>query len=218
MLYDVYERLLNAYGPQGWWPGESAFEVLVGTVLVQNTAWRNVEQAVANLRREEVLAPRALHALPQHELEELIRPAGYFRLKARRLRNLLNLLIDEHGGDLDSLLHGAISDVRERLLRVNGVGPETADSILLYAGGLPAFVVDTYTARVMKRHGWIEPEADYHALQEHFVGGLAQDVSLFNEFHALLVKVGHLHCRPTPRCDGCPLQPLLPECGVVELQ
>lgn len=217
-LHEVYERLVDAYGPQHWWPGESALEVMVGAVLTQNTSWRNVERAIENLREADVLSPAALHDVPREELAELIRPAGYFRLKAGRLKNLIDFVVDEFGGSLDDMFAVDVHTLRGQLLSVNGIGPETADSILLYAGQLPTFVVDTYTARVLKRHGWIEPEADYHAIKDHFEGNLEADVALFNEYHALLVRVGKHHCSRTPKCDGCPLEPLLPEGGVMELE
>jgi len=205
-LTEVYGRLFDSFGPQHWWPGESPFEVMVGAVLVQNTAWKNVERAIDNLRQADVLQPTTLHRVPESELQELIRPAGYYRIKARRLRNLLDFLVSEYDGSLEAMFAAGLSTLREQLLAVNGIGPETADSILLYAGELPVFVVDTYTARVLKRHEWIEPEADYYAIQEHFHGNLSEDVQLFNEYHALLVRVGHLYCRKTPKCDECPLR------------
>ncbi len=213
-LHEVYDKLLVAYGPQEWWPGDSPFEVMVGAVLVQNTAWRNVEKAISRLREDCLLTPAALHAVPAHELEELIRPAGYFRLKTKRLRNLLNFVMVSYDGCLDTMFATSRSTLREELLSINGIGPETADSILLYAGGLPTFVVDTYTARVLKRHGWIEQEADYHAIQDHFQSQLSESVPLYNEYHALLVRVGHHHCRKTPKCEECPLYSLLPESGI----
>ncbi|HBO43684.1 MAG TPA: endonuclease [Planctomycetaceae bacterium] len=215
ILQDVYRRLFDAYGPQHWWPGESPFEVMVGAVLVQNTSWKNVEKAIDNLRERDLLAPRALFDVPVEELSELIRPAGYYRMKAKRLHNLLRMVVETYDGDLDAMFAVNVHTLREELLGVNGVGPETADSILLYAGNLPVFVIDTYTHRVLARHGWIEYEIDYHGLQEHFESNLEQDVALYNEFHALLVRVGHKHCRKTPKCEGCPLADLLPESGIV---
>jgi endonuclease-3 related protein len=213
ILLDVYQRLFDAFGPQHWWPGQTPFEVLIGAVLVQNTSWKNVEKAIANLREADLLDARALYGVPGEELEELIRPAGYYRVKARRLRNLLRWLVERYDGSLEQMFQTDLATLREDLLRVNGVGPETADSILLYAGGLPTFVVDTYTHRVLARHGWIEFEADYHAIQEYFESGLQRDAAMYNEYHALLVRLGHLHCRKTPRCEGCPLAALLPEGG-----
>lgn len=212
-LRDIYRRLLDHFGPQHWWPADSPFEVVVGAVLVQNTSWKNVERAIAQLREAGVLAPRALVALAQDELEELIRPAGYFRVKARRLRHLVEFLVERYDGSLDAMFAEDLDALRRALLGVHGVGPETADSILLYAGNLPKFVVDAYTCRVLVRHGWLEPEADYHRVQELFESRLDGDPALYNEYHALLVRVGHEHCRPQPRCEGCPLAPLLPEGG-----
>ena len=213
-LKQVYDRLLGAYGPQSWWPGDSPFEVMIGAVLTQNTSWGNVERAIDNLRREELLEPHALDQVPPEELEQLIRPAGYYRVKARRLRNLLRLLVDRYGGSIEAMFRTSLPELRDQLLAVNGIGPETADSILLYAGGLPAFVVDAYTARVFARHGWIPFDADYHQIQEYFEAGLPQDAAMFNEYHALLVRVGKERCRKKrPRCAGCPLADLLPEGG-----
>ena len=209
-LQEVYQRLFSAFGPQHWWPGESPFEVMVGAVLVQNTAWKNVEKAIDNLRQADLLEPRPLYQLPVERLEELIRPAGYFRLKARRLRHLLVFLVEQYGASVEAMFQTDRHTLREQLLLVHGIGPETADSILLYAAAQPVFVVDTYTHRMMARHGWIEFEADYHSIQEHFNCNLEEDVELYNEFHALIVRLGHLHCRKTPKCENCPLAELLP--------
>ena len=216
-LREIYDRLLAAYGPQSWWPGDSPFEVMVGAVLVQNTSWQNVEKAIRNLRDGDLVEPHALYQVPLEELEELIRPAGYFRIKARRLRNLLQFLVERYDGSLDAMFRQNLPELREQLLAVNGIGPETADSILLYAGGLPTFVVDAYTARVFGRHGWIGFDADYHQIKDHFESGLAQDAAMFNEYHALLVRVGKLRCRKkAPLCEGCPLADLLPGGGPLE--
>ncbi|MBN1855282.1 MAG: endonuclease III domain-containing protein [Pirellulales bacterium] len=208
---DVYHRLLDAFGPQHWWPGNSPFEVMVGAILVQNTAWKNVERAISNLREGGLLAPQPLYELPENELCELIRPAGYYRLKAGRLRNLLRLIVEEYNGDSMALLDSNAQTLREKLLSVKGIGPETADSILLYAAGKPSFVIDTYTHRVLIRHGWIGDDADYYQMKDLFELGLPQDVALYNEYHALLVRVGHLYCRRTPRCTDCPLRGMLPD-------
>ncbi len=209
---EVFQRLFSAYGPQHWWPGETPFEIIVGAILTQNTNWSNVAKAIDNLREEGLLEPAALHHLPAEELAELIRPAGYYRLKAARLKNLLDLLFERFEGSLEQMLSAPLDELRELLLGVNGIGSETADSILLYAGGYPTFVVDTYTHRVFKRHGWIEDEADYHALKDYLESGLERSAPLYNEYHALLVKVGKEHCGTKPRCEGCPLEALLP-CG-----
>lgn len=215
-LREIHDRLFAEYGPQHWWPGDSPFEVLIGAVLVQNTSWKNVEKAIDRLRQNDLLEPRALHAVPLAELEELIRSAGYFRVKAKRLRNLLTFLVERYDGDLDRMFATRLSTLREELLSINGVGLETADSILLYAGNLPVFVIDAYTHRIMTRHGWVEFDIDYHGMQEHFQDNLEEDVSLYNEFHALFVRVGHRHCRKTPKCEGCPLEELLPKGGPLE--
>jgi endonuclease III related protein len=211
MLTDVYHCLFNAFGPQHWWPGETPFEVIVGAVLTQNTNWQNVERAIRNLRDADLLDPRALYDVPVEELEGLIQPAGYFRVKARRLRCLLEFLVERYDGSLERMFQIALPELREQLLEVHGIGPETADSILLYAGNLPSFVVDTYTHRVFSRHGWIGFDTDYHQIQDYIQGELPQEVPLYNEFHALLVRLGKDFCRKTnPKCAECPLHALLP--------
>src|SRR5262245_11514044 len=217
-LMEAFERMLAAFGRQHWWPGDSPFEILVGAVLVQNTAWKNVERAIDNLRDAGVMEPHPLYALPPAELAELIRPAGYFQVKAKRLRNLLKFAVDEYGGSLDAMFRTDPSTLREQLLAIHGIGPETADVILLYAGGLPTFVVDTYTHRVLGRHGWIGYDADYHEIKDYFESALPTDANLYNEYHALLVRVGKDYCRKTgPKCDECPLKCMLPDSGVAEL-
>ena len=208
---EIFKRLFDAFGPQYWWPGESPFEVMVGAVLTQNTNWQNVERAINNLRQADLLEPRALADVPTEELEELIRPAGYFRVKARRLRSLLQLLIKQYDGSPEAMFAAGLSALREELLAVHGIGPETADSILLYAAELPSFVVDAYTHRVFARHGWIGFDADYHELQDYFHGNLPDDVALYNEYHALIVNLGKHYCRKSkPKCEQCPLAELLP--------
>ena len=213
-VMDVYQRLLAAFGPQGWWPGDTPLEIVLGAVLTQNTSWKNVEKALENLRQADLLDLDALAGLPTEELAEIIRPAGYYRVKAKRLKNLLAFIHERYEGSLELMFTSSLGTLREELLAVSGIGPETADSILLYAGGLPTFVVDAYTARVFKRHGWIEPEADYHAIQEHFTSSLPEEVALFNEYHALLVEVGKSYCKKTPQCEACPLCELLPPGGI----
>jgi len=214
MLSKIYQRLLDSFGPQHWWPGDSSFEVMLGAVLTQNTNWQNVERAIRNLRNADLLEPHALYNVPVEELEQLIQPAGYFRVKARRLRNLLEFLIERYDGSLDAMFAVGLPDLREQLLSVNGIGPETADSILLYAGGLTTFVVDAYTHRVFSRHGWIDFDADYHQIQDYLESGLPQDAQLYNEYHALLVRLGKDFCKKTnPKCKECPLYKMLPKGG-----
>ena len=213
-LDDIYQRLYDVYGPQDWWPAESPFEVMVGAILVQNTAWTNAERAIQNLRDADLLSVDRLYAVPLAELESLIRSAGYYRMKTRRLRNLLDHLVEYHGGSIDLFFELDTETLRQELLSINGIGPETADSILLYAAERPVFVVDSYTSRVLKRHRWIEEDADYDVLQSHFHSHMEPDVALYNELHALIVRIGHLHCRKTPRCEECPLEQWIPEGGV----
>jgi endonuclease-3 related protein len=207
-LHEIYNLLLDAYGPQHWWPGETQFEIIIGAILTQNTSWTNVEKAITNLKTAGCLEPDKLHALDLSELEQLIRPAGYFRLKTKRLKNFLHWLVNRYEGNLEILDGIDTHRLREELLGVSGIGPETADSILLYAFDRPVFVVDAYTARVAVRHGLIEPDIDYEQLQYLFESNLEPDAALFNEFHALLVCVGKDFCKPKPKCAECPLNPL----------
>lgn len=213
----VFQQLFNSYGPQNWWPGESPLEVMAGAVLTQNTAWSNVEKAIDNLRDAGLLQFDSLNAVSVEELAELIRPAGYYRQKAKRLRNLLDFITEAYQGSITEMVSCEKATLREQLLQVNGIGPETADSILLYAANLPSFVVDAYTVRIFTRHGWVEPEADYPDLQAYFEGCLETDVQLFNEFHALIVRVGKEFCKPTPKCEKCPLHDMLPKGGPIEM-
>ena len=207
-LLEIYRVLLAFFGPQHWWPGETPIEIAIGAILTQNTSWSNVEKAIANLKAAGCLDACRLHELDMEKLETLIRPAGYFRVKAKRLRNFTTWLCDRYGGDMQNLEGIAAARLREELLGISGIGPETADSILLYALNRPVFVVDTYTARVMVRHGLIGPDLDYQQLQDLFMSNLEPDVALFNEFHALLVMTGKDYCKPHPKCPGCPLEKL----------
>ncbi|MHC5084254.1 MAG: endonuclease III domain-containing protein [Planctomycetota bacterium] len=207
-LLDIYTRLYERYGPQDWWPGDTAFEIVVGAILTQNTNWKNVEKAITNLKSAGCLAPEKLNALPIQKLAELIRPAGYFNIKAQRLKHFLDWLFEKYDGRLESLEALPLSTLREQLLGVKGIGPETADSICLYGFGKPVFVVDTYTARIFGRHGMVEAPSGYEQIQDLFHGDLENDAVLFNEFHALIVRVGKEYCKPKPACDGCPLESL----------
>lgn len=210
LLLDIYRRLLERFGPQGWWPGDTPLEVAVGAVLTQNAAWTNVARAIENLKEAGLLDGRAalgrLLALPADRLEYLIRPSGYYRLKARRLRSLLEFLAAR--GGLEGLARVETAALREALLGVRGVGPETADSLLLYALGRPVFVIDAYTRRMLLRHGLAAEEDGYAELQALFMDNLAADARLFNEYHALIVRLAKEHCRARPRCQGCPLEGL----------
>lgn len=214
--HQVYRHLFKSIGPQGWWPGDSPFEVMVGAVLVQNTSWKGVERAIKNLKQAKVLTPRKLYALPSAELSEFIRPAGYFRIKAKRLHNLVKFFVERYRGSMAAMRKVDTLELRAQLLAVNGIGPETADSILLYAVGKPVMVVDTYTHRIFARHGWVPHGTAYHPLQKHLTDQLPVDEVIYNDFHALLVHVGHHYCRPVPRCESCPLRGMLPTGGVVQ--
>ena len=208
-LMNVFELLLGHFGPRRWWPGETPLEVMVGAVLTQNTAWKNVVKAIAALKEADALDARILHQMDDGRLAQLIRPAGYFNVKASRLKNLMSFVMEESGGDLRVLFSTGMDGLRQKLLAVKGVGPETADSILLYAGQLPSFVVDAYTIRVLSRHGLAGKDSSYEDVRRLFMKNLPEDVPLYNEFHALLVAVGHHFCRKSnPLCEGCPLEPL----------
>jgi len=207
-LKEIYELLFERFGRQYWWPGDGQFEIIVGAVLTQNTNWTNVEKAIGNLKNAGCLTPPKLHEIKIEKLAQLIRPAGYFNIKAKRLKNLINWLFDNYQGRLENIEAVATNQLREELLSITGIGPETADSILLYAFNRPVFVVDAYTARIAARHNLIEPPFEYTELQRLFMDNLDEDVELFNEYHALLVRCGKEFCRPAARCAGCPLEKL----------
>lgn len=207
-LTEIYQILFERFGPQNWWPGQTQFEIVTGAILTQNTNWANVEKAIANLKSADCLTPEKLHNLDHGQLAELIRPAGYFNIKAKRLKSFLNWLFENYDGRLADLEAVNTYQLREELLSIKGIGPETADSILLYAFGRPIFVVDAYTARVAVRHHLIEPDAGYGQLQDLFQSNLRQDVRQFNEYHALLVQLGKNFCKPKPKCPHCPLNHL----------
>ena len=207
-LTEIYQLLLDRFGPQRWWPGETEFEIITGAILTQNTNWTNVEKAIANLKAANLLTPEKLHRLDISKLAELIRPAGYYNIKAKRLKSFLTWLFENYDGQLTNLEGLETNILRAELLAIKGIGGETADSILLYAFNRPIFVVDAYTARVAVRHGLIEPDADYEQLRELFQSNLPQDTLLFNEYHALLVRAGKEFCRAKARCHLCPLEKL----------
>ena len=213
LLRRLYRRLLTAFGHAGWWPGGSPFEVCVGAILVQNTAWVNVERTLDGLRRRRLLSFRALHRLPPSRLGPLLRSSGTFRVKASRLRALLEFLGREYGGRVEAMRDEDAWVLREKLLAVRGVGPETADSIALYAAGHPLFVVDAYTRRVFGRLGLLAGGEPYDEVQRLFMDALPRDAALYNDFHAQIVRLAKDVCRPRPRCAECPLEDLCPSRG-----
>ncbi len=202
----IYERLLEELGPQYWWPADTPLEVIVGAILTQNTSWKNVERAIQILKEQGLLDFQALREVPVSHLASLIRSAGYYNQKARKLKGFIEYVQEHWDGNLHRFLSQEKDELREELLRVRGIGPETADSIVLYAAHQPSFVVDAYTHRIFSRHGWVPDEVSYLELQEFFMSNLEPDTSLFQEYHALLVRTGHRFCRRRPNCDPCPLR------------
>ena len=238
LIRHYYQALLRRWGPQNWWPAQSRFEVIVGAFLTQNTAWANVEKAIANLRRARVLNVKGIREIPLSKLEQLIRSSGYFRQKARKLKNFVEFLDSKYSGSLHRMFAQPTANLRSELLALNGVGPETADSILLYAGNHPVFVVDAYTRRILERHGIIGPKTGYaeirslieaaissqkpellkvvrpgadpgHPVSRVSAASRGQLAQHFNEFHAVIVRAGKQYCRSTAQCEGCPLQKFL---------
>jgi len=208
--------LRRAYGPQRWWPARSRFEVIVGAILTQNTAWTNVEKGLAALRRERLLHPGRMHRAPSARLARLIRPTGYFNQKAARLKGFVAHLHRHHGGSLARLLAHRSDALRAELLTLHGIGPETADAIVLYAARKPVFVVDSYARRVFARHALLSENEPYERLRRRVERALPPRAATLGEYHALLVNVGKVHCRKRiPRCSGCPLEPWLPAGGAV---
>ena len=205
-LKTFYQKLFAYFGPQHWWPGDTPFEIIVGAILTQNTNWGNVEKAICNLKKAKVLTPQALHKLSIKKLSTLIKPSGFFNIKAKRLKNFMDFLFEEYNGKISNMKKEPLPVLRKKFLSVNGIGPETADSILLYALNKPIFVVDAYTKRVLSRHGILDRNSDYREVQKIFMENLKRDVKLFNEYHALLVRVGKTFCKSKPVCENCPLK------------
>jgi len=206
-LLEIHGILLERFGPQHWWPGETPFEVTVGAILTQSTSWKNVEKAIANLKKEGFLNPEGLNHINPDDLSTLIRPAGYYNAKTRKLKEFIKHLYENHDGDLGKMLAADAKDLRCELLSIWGIGPETADSIILYAAGKPQFVVDAYTKRIFSRLGYVNSETGYDSLKEFSEKNLPRNVKVYNEFHALLVRLGKNHCRKTkPLCTECPLK------------
>jgi endonuclease-3 related protein len=206
LLMEIYRRLYVAFGPRHWWPGETPFEVMVGAILTQNTSWVNVEKAIRHLKEEGRLTAHGIHRLKRSELASLIRSSGTYRIKADRLKGFTTFLFERYGGRISRMKRDSARPLRVRLLEVKGIGPETADSILLYALGKPVFVVDAYTRRILSRHGIVSEKASYEEIQQLFVDHLRADEKLFNEYHALLVYLGKRVCQKIPKCDICPIR------------
>ena len=206
-LIRIYKKLYKYFGPQNWWPAENSFEVIIGAILTQNTKWANVEKAIANLKKEKYLIPQKLYNIKKSTLARLIRPSGYYNIKAKRLKSFIDFLFENYSGDIKKMFKKPVGQLRQELLEIKGIGPETADSILLYAGDKPVFVVDAYTKRIFSRHGIIGEDSGYQKIQDLFMAGLPKDTKLFNEYHALIVKLGKDFCLKTaPRCSDCPVK------------
>ena len=204
-LEAIFQRLFEHFGPQHWWPAETEFEVVVGAILTQNTAWSNVERAIDALKKANLLSMDGIYHCNEDKLAELIKPSGFFRQKAKRLKHFVDYVVNQWNGSIETFLSQPMAVLRDQLLKLNGVGPETADSIILYAAKQPSFVVDRYTHRMMFRHGYAPEHYHYEELRRLFMDNLPQDVWLFQEYHALFVRLGKEYCTSKPRCQGCPL-------------
>ncbi|MFH1359517.1 MAG: endonuclease III domain-containing protein [Candidatus Omnitrophota bacterium] len=205
ILEKIYQQLLNAFGPQEWWPADSCFEVMIGAILTQNTNWKNVEKAIANLRKRDLLTFTKLDRLSVRQLAALVKPAGYYNIKSQRIKEFLAFMRKEYKGDVRAMAKTECLKLRGQLLSVKGIGPETADSILLYALNKPIFVVDAYTKRILLRHHLISTQADYPTIQNFFMQHIKKEAEIYNEYHALLVRCAKEFCRATPLCEACPL-------------
>lgn len=210
-LVDLYEALRRAYGYRNWWPGDGPFEVMAGAILTQRTNWGNVEKALDALKEKDALNPERMARMAPEDLQDLVRPAGYYRQKSARLQRLCRWLLDRCGGRVAELERVPTDELREELLAIRGIGPETADSMLLYALDRLTFVVDTYTTRIVVRHGLLDAGAGYYELKDLFEAHLPQELDLYRDYHAQLVELGKRRCRPTPKCRGCPARPVLGE-------
>ena len=209
-LLKIYARLLSAYGPRHWWPADTPEEVIIGAILTQNTSWKNVKLAIDSLKQAGLLDFRAIRAMEEEDLRRWIKSSGFFNQKARALKTFADYFGKRYGFQMERMKKAGLGVLREELLGLYRIGPETADSILLYALGKPIFVIDAYTKRIFSRHGFLEMKDLYEAFQKFFMDNLEPDAALYNEFHALIVHTGHRFCKPEPRCPECPLVPLLP--------
>ena len=208
-LLKIYDKLYRHFGPRHWWPAETPFEVIIGAILTQNTSWKNVEKAIANLKKKNLLKPEKIHKLNNARLASVIKPAGFFNVKAKRVKSFVNFLFLRYNNNLKAMLSKPLAALRKELLDINGIGPETADSILLYAAGKPVFVIDAYTKRIFSRHKIVKDNVEYDELQRLFMDNLPRRPSLFNEYHALIVELGKTFCKRKPLCKICPLKSIL---------
>ena len=207
-VFKIYERLYAAFGPRRWWPADTPFEVMVGAVLTQNTSWTNVEKAIFNLKEQRSLDLESLNRIPHRKLADLIRPSGYYNIKAKRLKSLVSFLMHNFKGDIALMRRQDRKALRKKLLLVHGIGPETCDSIMLYALNKPVFVIDAYTKRIFSRCGMVKENVTYDELQRLFMESLPRNVRLYNEYHALIVQLGKEVCRKIPKCNLCPINKL----------
>lgn len=207
-LLQIYRKLYYDIGPRHWWPADSPFEVIIGAILTQNTSWNNVERAIKALKEKNLLDPLKLYKAEEGLLAKTIKSSGFFNIKAKRIKNFIVFLFKNYQGSIEKMFLETLTPLREKLLKINGIGPETADSILLYAGEKPIFVVDTYTKRILTRHNLISKAASYSEIQELFMKNLKKDVGMFNEYHALLVYIGKHFCKRVPSCESCPMKEL----------
>src|SRR4030066_1685881 len=205
-LRKIYHKLYQTFGPQHWWPGKTPLEIAIGAILTQNTNWGNVEKAIDNLKKQNALSARVIHKMPVRLLSELIRPTGYFNIKAKRLKSFIDFLMNDYHGSMKKMKNEDIHSLKKKLLSINGIGPETADSIILYALEKPVFVIDAYTKRVLSRHGIMNHDASYDTFQGLFHSKLKENIGLYNEYHALFVRLAKENCRTRPLCAGCPLE------------
>lgn len=207
-VFKIYEKLYSRLGPRHWWPAETPFEVMVGAVLTQNTSWTNVEKAILNLKQQRLLDPESLNRIPRRKLADLIKPSGYYNIKAKRLKSLVGFLMHNFKGDIVLMRRQDQKALRRELVLVHGIGPETCDSIMLYALNKPVFVIDAYTKRIFSRCGIVKEGVTYDELQRLFMESLPRSVKLYNEYHALIVQLGKEICRKIPKCNLCPINKL----------
>jgi len=208
-LMSIYSLMLNHFGNLNWWPGETDFEIIIGAILTQNTSWTNVEKSISLIKGKGLMNPKALYDLPTDELAQLVRSSGYFNQKAKKIKRFLSFFHDLYEFHMDKMKSVPAGSMREQLLAINGIGPETADSIMLYALSKPVFVVDAYTKRIFSRHGFFSQNTSYHDVQDFFESNLDKDIQLFNEYHALIVNTGKYFCSKKPKCHMCPLRQTL---------